>query len=116
MIKLKHLLLEDIVYRGQSKKYKKLKNNIWVTDDKEFAEEYGDVKKYKLDFANVNLLDADTEEGEEYEEMFDTSGQDIYYEPSDEFIEFLKSEGYDGYYVNEKNILIFDKNKLKEIK
>ncbi len=106
----------DIVYRGQpigvdSISPRKL---IWVTYDYDFANEYGNVKEYKLP-KNLNILD--TEYYNEWESLvdeFDDNGDyDEYkYEPTDEFIVFLSSKGYDGF-MNGDNILIFDKTLLK---
>ena len=115
---IKRKLNESIVYRGQPSNTKDIspRNSIWVTDDKEFAKEYGKVKKYKLP-NDLNILDTDYyDKWEELVDEFDEDGDyDEYkYEPSDEFIQFLISKGYDGFQ-NNQNILIFDKNLLKRL-
>ena len=106
----------DIVYRGQSIGVDSVspRKSIWVTYDYDFANEYGNVKEYKLP-KNLNILD--TEYYSEWEslvdEFDDNSDYDEYkYQPTDEFILFLSSKGYDGF-MNGDNILIFDKTLLK---
>ena len=106
----------DIVYRGQPIGVDSVspRKSIWVTYDYDFANEYGNVKEYKLP-KNLNILD--TEYYSEWEslvdEFDDNSDYDEYkYQPTDEFILFLSSKGYDGF-MNGDNILIFDKTLLK---
>lgn len=106
----------DIVYRGQPIGVDSVspRKSIWVTYDYDFANEYGNVKEYKLP-KNLNILD--TEYYSEWESLVDEfddySDYDEYkYEPTDEFILFLSSKGYDGF-MNGDNILIFDKTLLK---
>lgn len=106
----------DIVYRGQPDDVDDIspKKSIWVTYDYDFANEYGNVKKYKLS-KNLNILDTDYySEWESLVDEFDEDGDyDEYkYEPTDEFISFLSSKGYDGF-MNGDNILIFNKFLLK---
>jgi len=106
----------DIVYRGQPIDVNDIspRNSIWVTYDYDFANEYGNVKEYKLP-KNLNILD--TYYYTEWESLiddFDENGDyDEYkYEPTDELISFLSSKGYDGF-MNGDNILIFNKSLLK---
>ena len=106
----------NIVYRGQPIGVDSVspRKSIWVTYDYDFANEYGNVKEYKLP-KNLDILD--TEYYSEWESLvdeFDDNGDyDEYkYEPTDEFILFLSSKGYDGF-MNGDNILIFDKTLLK---
>lgn len=106
----------NIVYRGQPIGVDSVspRKSIWVTYDYDFANEYGNVKEYKLP-KNLNILD--TEYYSEWESLvdeFDDNGDyDEYkYQPTDEFILFLSSKGYDGF-MNGDNILIFDKTLLK---
>jgi hypothetical protein len=106
----------EIVYRGQPSEVKDIspRNSIWVTYDYDFANEYGNVKEYKLP-KNLNILDTDYySEWESLVDEFDEYGDyDEYkYEPTDEFILFLSSKGYDGF-MNGDNILIFNKSLLK---
>ena len=108
----------DIVYRGQPIGVDDIspRNSIWVTYDYDFANEYGNVKEYKLP-KNLSILDAEYYiEWESLVDEFDENGDYDYdeqkYEPTDEFIFFLNSKGYDGF-VNGDNILIFDKSLLK---
>ena len=105
----------NIVYRGQPIGVDSVspRKSIWVTYDYDFANEYGNVKEYKLP-KNLDILD--TEYYSEWESLvdeFDDNGDyDEYkYEPTDEFILFLSSKGYDGF-MNGDNILIFDKTLL----
>jgi len=107
-----------IVYRGA--KNKTLKQfGIWVTDDKEFAKEYGKVTRYLIR-DNINLLDANTEIANLLANKFlknpennDSFATDIWYEPPIEFIKFLINKGYNGF-INDKNILICRRAELKE--
>lgn len=111
-----------IVYRGQDAEYIDTLEYgpIWVTNDVEFAKEYGAVKKFKMP-TSLELLNTDDystweELIDEYEStLSDTDGDyDEYkYEPPKEFIRFLSSKGYDGF-ENGLNILIFDKSKLSQ--
>ena len=106
----------DIVYRGQPIDTNDIspRNSIWVTYDYDFANEYGNVKEYKLP-KNLNILNTDYySEWESLVDEFDEGvDYDEYkYEPTDEFISFLSSKGYDGF-MNGDNILIFDKYLLK---
>lgn len=106
----------DIVYRGQSTEFENESPgiSIWVTYDYDHANEYGDVKEYKLP-KSLNILDTDNySEWENLIDEFDEDGDyDEYkYEPTDEFISYLISKGYDGF-VNGDNILIFNKDFLK---
>lgn len=105
----------DIVYRGQNFDDISPRESIWVTYNKNFAKEYGNIKQYKLP-KNLNILD--TEYYDIWEKLVDEFGMegdyDEYkYEPTDEFILFLQSKGYEGF-INGDNILIFDKNILKQ--
>ena len=118
---IREYLNEDVqnyetVYRGQPIDANDMspKNSIWVTYDYDFANEYGNIKEYKLP-KNLKILD--TENYSEWEslvdEFSDYGDYDEYkYEPTDEFILFLNSKGYDGF-MNDDNILIFDKSLLK---
>ena len=106
----------DIVYRGQPIDVNDIspRNSIWVTYDYDFANEYGNVKEYKLP-KNLNILD--TEYYIYWESLVDEFGEngdyDEYkYEPTDDFILFLSSKGYNGF-MNGDNILIFNKSLLK---
>jgi hypothetical protein len=106
----------EIVYRGQPSDVEDIspRNSIWVTYDYDFANEYGNVKEYKLP-KNLNILDTDYySEWESLVDEFDENGDyDEYkYEPTDEFVLFLSSKGYDGF-MNGDNILIFNKSLLK---
>lgn len=106
----------ETVYRGQPIGVDDIspRNSIWVTYDYDFANEYGNVKEYKLP-KNINILNTDYySEWESLVDEFDEDGDyDEYkYEPTDEFILFLNSKGYDGF-MNGDNILIFDKSLLK---
>ena len=105
----------NIVYRGQPIGVDSVspRKSIWVTYDYDFANEYGNVKEYKLP-KNLNILD--TEYYSEWESLVDefddnTDYDEYKYEPTDEFILFLSSKGYDGF-MNGDNILIFDKTLL----
>ena len=104
------------VYRGQPSGVNDIfpKNSIWVTYDYDFANEYGNAKKYKLP-KNINILNADYySEWESLVDEFDKEGdyEEYKYQPSNEFISFLISKGYAGF-INGNNILIFDKSLLK---
>ena len=106
----------NIVYRGQPIGVDSVspRKSIWVTYDYDFANEYGNVKEYKLP-KNLNILD--TEYYSEWESLVDefddnTDYDEYKYQPTDEFILFLSSKGYDGF-MNGDNILIFDKTLLK---
>ena len=106
----------DIVYRGHPSGVKDIspRSSIWVTYDYDFANEYGNVKEYKLP-KNLNILDTDYySEWESLVDEFDVDGDyDEYkYEPTDEFIKYLMTKGYNGF-MNSDNILIFDKSVLK---
>jgi len=50
----------ETVYRGQPNDVDDIspRNSIWVTYDYDFANEYGNVKEYKLP-KNLNILDTD---------------------------------------------------------
>ena len=105
----------NIVYRGQPIGVDSVspRKSIWVTYDYDFANEYGNVKEYKLP-KNLNILD--TEYYSEWESLVDefddnTDYDEYKYQPTDEFILFLSSKGYDGF-MNGDNILIFDKTLL----
>jgi len=108
--------IEDIeyvpVYRGE--KYEHIGDSIWVSEDEEFASEYGEFTKYLMP-SNLNLLDFEYDYVQ-WEELVDEFGGDgdyeeYAYEPTPEFISFLMSKEYDGIH-NGLNILIFDKSKL----
>lgn len=109
--------IEDIqyvpVYRGEKEEH--IGNSIWVSEDEEFASEYGEVTKYLMP-SNLNILDVEYNysEWEELIDEFDPEAGDYdeyAYEPTPEFIDYLMSNGYDGFQ-NDLNILIFDKSKL----
>jgi hypothetical protein len=109
-----------VVYRGSgSPNIEGKSGGVWVTEDEGFASEYGKVTKYEMP-NNLNLLDATSNEanalaneflGEDVDSESDSFATDIWYEPPVEFISFLKGKGYEGF-VNEDNMLIFDKSKL----
>ena len=106
----------DIVYRGQPNDVNSTspRNSIWVTYDYDFANEYGNVKEYRLP-KNLNILNTDYYG--EWESLVDEFGgygdyDEYKYEPTNEFISFLTSKGYDGF-MNGDNILIFDKSLLR---
>jgi len=108
-----------VVYRGQPETYDSSSpsKSIWVSYDINFAKEYGEPKKYKLP-KSLNILDTDYySEWESLVDEFDEYGDyDEYkYEPTEEFISFLSSKNYDGF-MNDDNILIFNKNNVEEIK
>lgn len=102
------------VYRGQ--KHEHVGDSIWVSEDEEFASEYGEVTKYLIP-NNLNIIDAqyDYSEWEALVSSFDpmTDYEEYMYEPTPEFIQFLRSRGYDGF-ENGLNILIIDKTNLKK--
>jgi hypothetical protein len=102
------------VYRGQ--KHEHVGESIWVSEDEEFASEYGEVTKYLMP-TNLNIIDAqyDYSEWEALVSSFDPMGdyEEYMYEPTPEFIQFLRSKGYDGI-ENGLNILIIDKTNLKQ--
>jgi hypothetical protein len=102
------------VYRGQNHEH--VGDSIWVSEDEEFASEYGEVTKYLMP-TNLNIIDAqyDYSEWEALVSSFDSMGdyEEYMYEPTPEFIQFLRSKGYDGI-ENGLNILIFDKTNLKQ--
>jgi len=102
------------VYRGQ--KHEHVGESIWVSEDEEFASEYGEVTKYLMP-TNLNIIDAqyDYSEWEALVSSFDPMGdyEEYMYEPTPEFIQFLRSKGYDGI-ENGLNILVFDKTNLKQ--
>ena len=111
---------EMIVYRGSdSSELAGKSGGVWVTDDEEFAAEYGKVLEYKLP-GDINLLGVNSYTANDLanefwgEEGEDSWATDIWYEPPKEFLSFLKDKGYDGF-VNEENILIFDKAKLSRV-
>jgi hypothetical protein len=105
-----------IVYRGEPKtKDINFKNkSIWVSEDYDFANVYGDVKSYIIP-DSLNILQAGLSTWQELgDEFYGIEGGEYdeeMYEPTEEFIEFLKSKKYDGF-INGENILIFDKTKL----
>jgi hypothetical protein len=117
-------ILEDIeevpnktyteVYRGQNHEH--VGESIWVSEDEEFASEYGEVTKYLMP-TDLNIIDAqyDYSEWEALVSSFDpmTDYEEYMYEPTPEFIQFLRSKGYDGF-ENGLNILIIDKTNLKK--
>jgi len=108
-----------VVYRGQPEEYESSSpsQSIWVTYDIGWASQYGEPKKYKLP-KNLKLLDADYyDKWESLVDEFDEDGDyDEYkYEPTDEFIQFLSEKGYDGF-INDDNILVFNKTNVEEIK
>jgi hypothetical protein len=102
---LKTLGLVELTYSYDSAEY--------------LSKEYGngEVIKYKLpknlnilnagDYKNWNLLMGEFPGGGDYEEY---TG-----EPTKDLIEFLKSKGYDGL-IHYDDVLVFDKNKVEEIK
>jgi hypothetical protein len=103
------------VYRGadMDKDY----NSIWVSEDEEFASEYGLVRKYLMP-ADLNLIDVEYDYST-FEELVDLYGsggdyEEYMYEPTPDFMNFLSDNGYDGLQ-NGLNILIFDKTKLRHI-
>jgi hypothetical protein len=102
------------VYRGQNHEH--VGESIWVSEDEEFASEYGEVTKYLMP-TNLNIIDAqyDYSEWEALVSSFDPMGdyEEYIYEPTPEFIQFLRSKGYDGI-ENGLNILVFDKTNLKK--
>jgi hypothetical protein len=102
------------VYRGQNHEH--VGESIWVSEDEEFASEYGEVTKYLMP-TNLNIIDAqyDYSEWEALVSSFDPMGnyEEYMYEPTPEFIQFLRSKGYDGI-ENGLNILVFDKTNLKQ--
>ncbi len=102
------------VYRGQNHEH--VGESIWVSEDEEFASEYGKVTKYLIP-TNLNIIDAqyDYSEWEALVSSFDPMGdyEEYMYEPTPEFIQFLRSKGYDGI-ENGLNILIIDKTNLKQ--
>ena len=102
------------VYRGQNHEH--VGESIWVSEDEEFASEYGEVTKYLMP-TNLNIIDAqyDYSEWEALVSSFDPMGdyEEYMYEPTPEFIQFLRSKGYDGI-ENGLNILIIDKINLKQ--
>lgn len=102
------------VYRGQEHEH--VGDSIWVSEDEEFASEYGEVTKYLMP-TNLNIIDAqyDYSEWEALVSSFDPMGdyEEYMYEPTPEFIQFLRSKGYDGI-ENGLNILIIDKTNLKQ--
>jgi hypothetical protein len=102
------------VYRGQNHEH--VGESIWVSEDEEFASEYGEVTKYLMP-TNLNIIDAqyDYSEWEALVSSFDPMGdyEEYMYEPTPEFIQFLRSKGYDGI-ENGLNILIIDKTNLKQ--
>ena len=108
-----------VVYRGQptGSITDSPNNYIWVTEDKGFAKEYGEIKAYKMP-KSLEILDTDLfDYWEELIDEFDKNHadyDDYKYEPTNEFIEFLKSKGFDGFQ-NNRNILIFDKNNIQPI-
>ncbi len=103
------------VYRGQNHEH--VGESIWVSEDEEFASEYGEVTKYLMP-TNLNIIDAqyDYSEWEALVSSFDpmTDYEEYMYEPTPEFIQFLRSKGYDGI-ENGLNILVFDKTNLKQV-
>jgi hypothetical protein len=103
-----------VVYRGQ--KHEHVGDSIWVSEDEEFASEYGEVTKYLMP-TNLNIIDAqyDYSEWEALVSSFDPMGdyEEYMYEPTPEFIQSLRSKGYDGI-ENGLNILIIDKTNLKK--
>jgi len=111
---------EMIVYRGSgSSELAGKSGGVWVTEDEGFAAEYGEVLKYKLP-GDINLLGVNSYTANDLanefwgEEGEDSWATDIWYEPPKEFLSFLKGKGYEGF-VNEENILIFDKAKLSRV-
>mgnify|MGYP001578523599 FL=1 len=103
-------MITDTYFRGG-------KGNDWITPDKSFASEYGEVSEYKLS-PNAKLLDAQTScaddiasrfLGEPVEDSLATT--DLWYQPDKRFSDFLRKEGYDGF-VNDKNIFIANKDIL----
>jgi len=104
---------EDIVvYRGGE-------GNDWVSEDKEFAKEYGETRKMLLD-KDANILElvgevADQLASEYLEKQVEDSiaTTDLWYEVTDKFNNFLVDKGYDGF-INDDNIYIANKEVIKE--
>lgn len=113
--------LEDVpdvsyteVYRGETHEH--VGDSIWVSEDEEFAAEYGQVTKYLMP-TNLKIVDVvyDYSEWESLIDTFDpmTDPEEYIYEPTPELIKFLMSKDYDGF-ENGLNILIFDKTNIKK--
>lgn len=104
-----------IVYRGETSE--STGDSIWVTENEDFAKEYGKVNKLLIP-KNLKFIDANTSTFEdivdEYQEKTGEVGdvEEYIYNPTPEFISFIKDKGYDAFQ-NEDNILIFDKNNAK---
>ena len=102
------------VYRGQNHEH--VGDSIWVSEDEEFASEYGEVTKYLMP-TNLNIVDVvyNHSEWEALVNSFDpmTDNEEYIYQPTPELIKFLMSKNYDGF-ENGLNILIFDKTNLKQ--
>lgn len=101
------------VYRGVKLQREKYGNSlgIWVTDDKDFAKEYGKIFIFIMS-NNINLFDVNTYEGQNITDIY---GDDIWYQPNQKIINRLKKLGYDGFW-NDKNIFIWNKKMLTEQK
>lgn len=109
-----------VVYRGQPEEYESSSpsQSIWVTYDLAWASQYGEPKKYKLP-KKLKLLDVEGNyvKWENLVDEFDEDGDydEYMYQPTEEFKSFMQSRGYDGF-INDDNILVFDKNNVEEIK
>jgi hypothetical protein len=98
---------QDIVY------YRGGETGNFITNDPEFAKEYGTVKQVKIP-KNLELLDTNTSEAEQIAEEIspDTDSEDIWYNPDKKTKETLKKHGYDGFINNDKNIFISDSKNI----
>lgn len=95
----------EVFYRGGGK-------GKWITQDPEFAKEYGKVSEIRL-AKKPNLLNTVSEEADDIAADLDADPLDLWYNPDSELDTLLKKKGYDGFINDEKNIYIADENLIK---
>ena len=98
---------QPIFYRGGVK-------NHFVSQDKIFASEYGEVIEYWL-VQDIKLLNVMSDVADTIAQIygFDNSemAEDLWFNPNKKLIKILKKMGYDGF-INDNNIYISNKNNL----
>jgi len=93
-----------VYYRGGGKGH-------WITEDEDFASEYGKVEKKYL-IKDVNLLWVGGDEALEIADELDADDLDLYYQQTEELDAILTERGFDGF-ENDENIYIVDINIIK---
>jgi len=96
-----------------------LQSFIWISDDKNYANMYGDsLAIFNIPTLDYNLI-ADIYESEDLLKEFneinnvDYDITDILYNPTEEFVSFLREQSYNGFMPKDNCICIINKKLLR---